>query len=781
MKSSIKTLTLLIFLAIIGKTMIAQQTEVIQKAEAFVQLSSASGDSFRNEPLHKKMQPFRIIGIDNPTNDCKARAVENLASGFCVDNLYTSGCGSGDRLTSWELANINVPSIPCSGTPDWYLDYTYLVHEFMQGGTYALTVTAGYQNTHFAVWIDFDGNLELTPDELLLSVVCTEAGTAYNFDLTMPNDIENGVYTMRARTNRQNPATDPCATYVYGQAIDFTAFFCIPLPCIPFDPLTFGEIHHNPPEYSTQSMFICNYTCFATAFNISPQTEAGLEQHKGDSWLTVEPSYGYLESGETIEVTVGFNSAGLSSPGIYNGALLAYMNQSYNIPVTLELENCGLPPVENFTCAYTAPSTILLTWDSPQPDQQVLRWDDGNNYTNLGMPEGGSFTAAARWDATMMEPYHNWLLTHIAFFPTSADATFVVKAWIGEDLITSQPVMNITPEVWNEVELDTPVQIIGDQELSIGFEVTHPAGVSPAGCDAGPAVAGYGDLVNGGTLSGMGLDFNWNLAGYISPPATGEKALLLHQHNSKSELLAYNVYKNDVLIATLATNETTFVDVVFPGETPTYIIGAVYYECESMSDPCTPMPIAWMECVPESFNIALVQNETLTEELLIINSGHQNSVMNYQIEIQYLTPEDDWLSLTPASGQISGVSTDTVAMTITTTNLQIGEHKANLLITSNAHNQQLAEIPVVLDLITGISHPQKPTIHIYPNPTKGIVTIAGSVNFAKVAVFNAFGVEVYRGEQALPAQVDLTKQPRGVYLLKMEIESKILHHKIIIN
>jgi hypothetical protein len=120
-------------------------------------------------------------------------------------------------------------------------------------------------------------------------------------------------------------------------------------------------------------------------------------------------------------------------------------------------------------------------------------------------------------------------------------------------------------------------------------------------------------------------------------------------------------------------------------------------------------------------------------------------------------------------------------MTITTTNLQIGEHKANLLITSNAHNQQLAEIPVVLDLITGISHPQKPTIHIYPNPTKGIVTIAGSVNFAKVAVFNAFGVEVYRGEQVLPAQVDLTKQPRGVYLLKMEIESKILHHKIIIN
>jgi hypothetical protein len=779
MKLSVKTLTLMIFLAIIGQSMIAQHTEVIeviQKAEAFVQSLSASGDSFRNELFHKNMQPFRIIGVDNPANGFKTISDENLASGLCVDNLYTSGCGFGDQLTSWELVNINEPSIPCSGTPDWYLDYTNLVHEFMQGETYALTVTAGYHNTHFAVWIDFDGNLELTPDELLLSANCAEAGIAYNFDLTMPDDIENGAYIMRARTNWQNPATDPCATYVYGQAIDFTAFFCIPLPCIPFDPLTFDEIHHNPPEYSTQSLFICNYTCFATAFNISTQTEAGLKQHKGDSWLTVEPSYGYLESGETIEVTVGFNSAGLSSPGIYNGALLAYMNQSYNIPVTLELENCGYPPVTGFTCEYADLSTVNLSWE--HPEMHVMRWDNGVNYTGIG---GGEFSVAARWSPEHLGNFEGWLLTHVLFFPTSAIANYTIKVWKGEfadTLLVSQSVEEYVPNQWNEVLLYTPVNIDPEYWHWIGYHVADYGTDFSAGCDAGPAIAGFGDLISfdGVTwesLQSYGLDFNWNIAGILIPPdfASAEEFTPIN----------YTVYCNDELIATLPPTATGYTDSQAPVEISEYMIGAVYSECESLSEPCTPLPIAWMECSPDSFAIAIGQNEILTEELLIINSGHQNSVMDYQIEIQYLTPEEGWLSLTPASGQIPGVSTDTVAMTITTTNLQIGEHKANLLITSNAHNQQLAEIPVVLDLITGISQTQQSDIHIYPNPAKGIFTIDGSTNFAKVSVFNAFGVEVYREEQALPAVIDLREQPGGIYFIRVEVDKKVGIGKIIRN
>jgi len=49
-----------------------------------------------------------------------------------------------------------------------------LVHELTPGETYELSVTAGYGNTYFAVWVDWDNNLDLTADEMILDDVCTD-------------------------------------------------------------------------------------------------------------------------------------------------------------------------------------------------------------------------------------------------------------------------------------------------------------------------------------------------------------------------------------------------------------------------------------------------------------------------------------------------------------------------------------------------------------------------------------------------------------------------------
>ncbi len=333
---------------------------------------------------------------------------------------------------------------------------------------------------------------------------------------------------------------------------------------------------------------------------------------------------------------------------------------------------CDLPPVENFACAYIDPSTILLAWEAPQSDQHILRWDDGYNYSGLGLNAGGTFMAAARWDTDQLVPYQNWYLTHIAFFPTASEATFVLQVWFDEILIVSQPVLSFNNNAWNIIELNAPVQFSGSQELFIGYEVTHPAGFYPAGCDAGPAVAGYGDIVTGGTLSGFGIDHNWNLAGYISPEATDQKTVLKHQHNNNSVLLGYDVYRNDVMIATVSPFDTSFIDFGFTGTSPEFVIGAVYDECTAMSEPCIPTPVS----------------------------------------LEYL---------------------------------------------------------------------HQPNFNIYPNPTTGIFTIEGSANLAKVSVFNAFGIEVYRSEQALPAVIDLTEQPKGIYLLRVENEDKRHFNKIILN
>ncbi|HPE35215.1 MAG TPA: T9SS type A sorting domain-containing protein [Bacteroidales bacterium] len=171
-----------------------------------------------------------LVGDEFSGNDCKTKLLF-CDPPVCTYNLYTEGCSSGDGLTSWNLANIIVPDIPCSGTPAWYNNYTSMIHHLVSGQTYDLTVTAGNDNTWFDVWIDFDGNFDLTNDEIILNdAVCGTAGTFYSFQVIIPDDVPTGdtVY-LRARTNSNSPVTDPCETYEYGNCTDFFSLI-VPAP-----------------------------------------------------------------------------------------------------------------------------------------------------------------------------------------------------------------------------------------------------------------------------------------------------------------------------------------------------------------------------------------------------------------------------------------------------------------------------------------------------------------------------------------------------------------------
>lgn len=141
---------------------------------------------------------------------------------LCIDNLYSTGCIYGRQIKSWSLSNINIPEIPCSGSPSWYHDFTDRTHELIAGQTYQLKLSAGDYGTHFSIWIDFNGNNELSQDELIFSGICELPNLLYNFEIEIPSNIPSGSFVMRARTNSYNPATDPCINYSYGNCCDFT-------------------------------------------------------------------------------------------------------------------------------------------------------------------------------------------------------------------------------------------------------------------------------------------------------------------------------------------------------------------------------------------------------------------------------------------------------------------------------------------------------------------------------------------------------------------------------
>ncbi|MCF8373217.1 MAG: T9SS type A sorting domain-containing protein [Bacteroidales bacterium] len=140
------------------------------------------------------------------------------AQSYCTPT-YSYGCGVGDMITSFDLNTISETFV-CATPP--YYDHTNISTDLTIGETYTLTVSAGYSSTYFRVWIDFNNNYTFEASESVSNGMCTSSGTQYTFNLTIPNTVSPTTTRMRIRSNYYADAADPCVSYTYGNAIDYS-------------------------------------------------------------------------------------------------------------------------------------------------------------------------------------------------------------------------------------------------------------------------------------------------------------------------------------------------------------------------------------------------------------------------------------------------------------------------------------------------------------------------------------------------------------------------------
>jgi gliding motility-associated-like protein len=155
----------------------------------------------------------------------------------------------------------------------------------------------------------------------------------------------------------------------------------------------------------------------------------------------------------------------------------------------------------------------------------LMRWC--GEYDDNGVGAGGTpFIVAARWTAEEAEVYAGITIKaiEIAIYGSSVniDDLFVWEI-DGTDttVLNSQSVSssNILGNSKNVIPLETPVTISGDKQVMIGYSIKTYSGY-PFGVDAGPEIAGKGNLVLYGgewyelTELGTGLFFNWYIVAY---------------------------------------------------------------------------------------------------------------------------------------------------------------------------------------------------------------------------------------------------------------------------
>jgi len=222
---------------------------------------------------------------------------------------------------------------------------------------------------------------------------------------------------------------------------------------------------------------------------------------------------------------------------------------------------------------------MLLTWLGPDPGtiDIWIQWDDGVWAENsIGTGQAVQFDVAHRWEPAQLAEYEGAALTEIAFVPCEPLCTYNVRVWIGAgaaNMVVDQAVANPVMNEWNYVTLATPVPLDVTQELWIGYYVDAQGGY-PAGVDNGPAIDGYGNMMNYGgwqTLLEINdqLNFNWNISGHlqtvtgvtmplgksVEPVSTPVTTLSVKNHagqgqsvfapvSGSRDLTGYNIYRS---------------------------------------------------------------------------------------------------------------------------------------------------------------------------------------------------------------------------------------------
>ncbi len=555
----------------------------------------------------------------------------------------TGGGGGGgavpSNLLGYNLYRDDVLRVYVAHPQTEYFDLN------LDPGTYSYHVTAVYDLTPYG----FAGQ---TGESMIEGPV--DVTVVYGYELPFVENFNTGLF----ETNQWS--TDGANWRIAGQAGN-------PVPC--------AEFFYSPVQ-TDYGLSLTSYWINGTGFidgsiflefdlklddvNATGDESLQVEVFNGSSWITVAT---YTAEGDMdwemqhIDITsqaknkvfrVRFNAKGVNTLDIFNWMIdNVHIYRECAAPTELTAD-VNLPYVEQVILNWVAPSGT-----GPGPSGW-LAWDNGVNADAIGLQGGGTFNVAVRFTPTQLAQYAGTSLTKIRMFPYGPGGSITLKVWTGANastLVLTQPVASYTAGAWNEFNLNTPIPVTGATELWFGYAVTHTANDYVAGCDAGPAVAGFGDMLSldGSVWESMatayGLNYNWNLQGFVEtldgvtaalqplsdptvygPVSKVERgnlpalpgAALPVEVSGNRELVGYNIYRDDVLIG--STTETTYIDAdeaLTIGFEYCYNVTAVYEDCES--------PMSEVACVLLT-NVPVVDNQMVS-----IYPNPSNNLVNIEL------------------------------------------------------------------------------------------------------------------------------------------------------
>ncbi len=200
------------------------------------------------------------------------------------------------------------------------------------------------------------------------------------------------------------------------------------------------------------------------------------------------------------------------------------------------INEVAYPPNTVVATEATDYSNVVLTWNEPGTGVAAwIHYDSGENDDSIGTGGAADFDVAIRYPASALQDYLGTSLQALKVWPAQP-GTFSLRVWTGGTptapgtMVVDQAFTPVL-DTYNTVILDNPVPVNGNEELWFGYRCNVTSGY-PAGCDAGPATDGFGNMMYfQGAWSTLlelapSLNYNWNIQGYVGYGAPTQAAKL---------------------------------------------------------------------------------------------------------------------------------------------------------------------------------------------------------------------------------------------------------------
>ena len=164
---------------------------------------------------------FKVFaeGENNDISETYRFMYEVKANVLCTPSM---NCQEGDGFQLVQIGDIYNPS-GCEG----YGDFMDLSTDLEQGSTNQLTLTTGWGNQYVKAWIDFNDDLDFSPDEVVVDnylIAPDQAAGSYTetVDLIITENANLGEHILRVKSNWSTDVpVDACTETVYGETEDY--------------------------------------------------------------------------------------------------------------------------------------------------------------------------------------------------------------------------------------------------------------------------------------------------------------------------------------------------------------------------------------------------------------------------------------------------------------------------------------------------------------------------------------------------------------------------------